>query len=719
MISWRVRRYFIPIVIIAVVGCFLFFVTVSESDRSMETELMYKVAELQNRLSHAEMVNRERKEDVLDLSEKIQRLRSGRPAGERKQKFGNDKLDEEEHRIGRGALSSGTIEESAISTSVLQSNDVSMPSFYHYLPHLLNFPGALTPAFKLGKDRSQVSVVLGVPTVKRQVQSYLLNTLENLIENMDKNERDDTLIVVFAAESNRSFVEGVAKNIQGRFSEHLASGLIEVIAPSPHFYPNLSALPATLGDTPERTRWRTKQNLDFAYLMMYCLHRGTYYVQLEDDILSKPSFITTMKAYAAKKTVEKVPWIILDFCQLGFIAKLVGPKGCKKNKEEVWLLHKPSLFQHVGTHSSLAGKVQNLKDKGFGKVELHKPHKNPPATVNSDLKEYHNKNITITSFRERIWAKHTFGVFFRSLVMLSLSPSLRRCEYKKVILAALCSLRTRYVLRSGNNEHPLDRFYNTTVEVLPVGVPENVSSVFPKLSDGFLVTAQLPALIHFLLMFYADKPSDWLLDNMIQTKVCRFDQPPKGCKKNKEEVWLLHKPSLFQHVGTHSSLAGKVQNLKDKGFGKVELHKPHKNPPATVNSDLKEYHNYKLQRAYLGETYFWGLLPQPGDALTFTFTPPLRIQKYVLRSGNNEHPLDRFYNTTVEVLPVGVPENVSSVFPKLSDGFLVVGRFNDQGIAEGNQTKELGKIEKIRLTVHAESDKWAILSEIWFEELKR
>jgi alpha-1,3-mannosylglycoprotein beta-1,4-N-acetylglucosaminyltransferase A/B len=53
--------------------------------------------------------------------------------------------------------------------------------------------------------------------------------------------------------------------------------------------------------------------------MMYCRSRGTYYVQLEDDILSKPSFITTMKNYASQKTSEKADWIILDFCQLGFI----------------------------------------------------------------------------------------------------------------------------------------------------------------------------------------------------------------------------------------------------------------------------------------------------------------------------------------------------------------------------------------------------------------
>jgi alpha-1,3-mannosylglycoprotein beta-1,4-N-acetylglucosaminyltransferase A/B len=45
-----------------------------------------------------------------------------------------------------------------------------------------------------------VSVVLGIPTVKRQVQSYLIGTLENLIENMNEKEREDALIVVFTGE---------------------------------------------------------------------------------------------------------------------------------------------------------------------------------------------------------------------------------------------------------------------------------------------------------------------------------------------------------------------------------------------------------------------------------------------------------------------------------------------------------------------------------------
>ena len=46
--------------------------------------------------------------------------------------------------------------------------------------------------------------------------------------------------------------------------------------------------------------------------------------------------------------------------------------------------------------------------------------------------------------------------------------------------------KCRYLLRSGNNEHPLDRFYNTSVEALPVSTPDAlVAKKFRVLPDGF------------------------------------------------------------------------------------------------------------------------------------------------------------------------------------------------------------------------------------------
>ena len=77
-----------------------------------------------------------------------------------------------------------------------------------------------------------------------------------------------------------------------------------------------------LGDPSERVQWRSKQNLDYAFLMMYAQWRGTFYVQLEDDILTKPYFVATMRDFALEKNAAHEPWFVIDFCQLGFIGKM-------------------------------------------------------------------------------------------------------------------------------------------------------------------------------------------------------------------------------------------------------------------------------------------------------------------------------------------------------------------------------------------------------------
>lgn len=118
------------------------------------------------------------------------------------------------------------------------------------------------------------------------------------------------------------FVQCIMRVLKNsRFPLQIESGLIEVLAPSPAYYPDLDSLRITLGDSPERVRWRSKQNLDFAYLMSYSQPKGTFYVQLEDDILAKPHYITEMKRFAIEKTATKEPWFVLDFCQLGFIGE--------------------------------------------------------------------------------------------------------------------------------------------------------------------------------------------------------------------------------------------------------------------------------------------------------------------------------------------------------------------------------------------------------------
>ena len=100
------------------------------------------------------------------------------------------------------------------------------------------------------------------------------------------------------------------------------TGLIDIISPPSSYYPDFAKLPVTLSDTVERVRWRSKQSLDYAFLMMYAYPRGMFYVQLEDDILAKHDYLTSMKNVALKRIASAQPWFVLDFCQLGFIGKL-------------------------------------------------------------------------------------------------------------------------------------------------------------------------------------------------------------------------------------------------------------------------------------------------------------------------------------------------------------------------------------------------------------
>lgn len=57
-------------------------------------------------------------------------------------------------------------------------------------------------------------MVLGIPSVKREAQSYLLATLRNLIDSMNSQELADTLIVVLIAETDMDYVVHIASQIE-------------------------------------------------------------------------------------------------------------------------------------------------------------------------------------------------------------------------------------------------------------------------------------------------------------------------------------------------------------------------------------------------------------------------------------------------------------------------------------------------------------------------
>lgn len=167
------------------------------------------------------------------------------------------------------------------------NNDLSLPSIYDPLPHIIRSAESLNPSLKWSKGKLQARMVIGISTVKRQNESYLEQTMTSIFKAMSTEEEKDVLIVLMIAEPNdKEYIETTSRCLRKIFEKQIDQGLLDIIVPPAQFYPDISKLNLSFGDSIERVRWRSKQNLDYAFLMMYAKQRGSaYYVQLEDDIL--------------------------------------------------------------------------------------------------------------------------------------------------------------------------------------------------------------------------------------------------------------------------------------------------------------------------------------------------------------------------------------------------------------------------------------------------
>ncbi|RWS07513.1 alpha-1:3-mannosyl-glycoprotein 4-beta-N-acetylglucosaminyltransferase B-like protein, partial [Leptotrombidium deliense] len=146
--------------------------------------------------------------------------------------------------------------------------------------------------------KRKAKFVFGIPTVQRPVQDYLLITLQSLIKNLNVTERNKILLVLLIAEIDPFKINNIT-----------------------NCYPEYSNK-TTFDDPLYRVRWRTKQNLDFAFLMNYCKDRGEYYIQLEDDIISRKNYVTIIENHL-KSVSKSKDWFLVTLSNLGYIGKLI------------------------------------------------------------------------------------------------------------------------------------------------------------------------------------------------------------------------------------------------------------------------------------------------------------------------------------------------------------------------------------------------------------
>ena len=227
-------------------------------------------------------------------------------------------------------------------------------------------------------------------------------------------DRSEIFVVVFLADFDEAAKSAALIELSNRFRKYIDKGFIRVIFAPNDFYPALSNIKKKFRDNPQRIFWRSKQNIDFAFLMCYCHGLSKYYLHLEDDVLPAPSFYPKLHDFISS---VKRPWPILDASSMGHVAKLYHADDLENLATYFYLMYdempvdwliafwrkikydRPyhqefifppaALFQHIGSHSSFAGNkgrdTNASREKYFDQYDLKYKGLNPSATVSSQM----------------------------------------------------------------------------------------------------------------------------------------------------------------------------------------------------------------------------------------------------------------------------------------------------------------------------------------------
>lgn len=270
--------------------------------------------------------------------------------------------------------------------------------------------------------------MIGIPTVCRKNENYLSSTLSSVVNHLRGVK--GVSVVVCVCDTRWECRENIKTNLTRTFLPHIKSGLIHVIETPGKLYTSLSSLKRTFNDSEERVHWRSKQNLDYSYLMQYCANRSDYYLHLEDDVITVPNFIDKIQNYM--ESVNK-PWAMLEFSTLGFIGKFFKSNDVEKlasllrafyNEQpcdyliffylKIMLQHDrffriPSLFQHKGHFSSMPNLTRNITESfsHFPAFKKRFNSDNPDAKIFTSLSPWMSfkpKFAYSTSDNEMFWS---------------------------------------------------------------------------------------------------------------------------------------------------------------------------------------------------------------------------------------------------------------------------------------------------------------------------
>ncbi|XP_009070638.1 PREDICTED: alpha-1,3-mannosyl-glycoprotein 4-beta-N-acetylglucosaminyltransferase C-like [Acanthisitta chloris] len=290
-------------------------------------------------------------------------------------------------------------------------------------------------------------LAVGLSSVRRPRGYYLSATLQSLFSQSTEEELQEMVVVVHLADEDPSWNVRVAVNIAQKFSRHILLGQLLLIHAPHELYPTLEGLKRNYNDPEARVKFRSKQNVDYAFLLAFAANLSSYYLMIEDDVWCAKSFLTAIRK--ALDSQQGSNWATLEFSKLGYIGKLYRSSDLPRLARFLllfyqempcdWLLvhfrllltqkdvirFKPSLFQHMGLYSSFQGTVNRLEDDDFQADAFDLPD-NPPASLYTSMSVFENYEPlkAYSSAEGYFWGKSpaagsTFSIVFQQPARVS------------------------------------------------------------------------------------------------------------------------------------------------------------------------------------------------------------------------------------------------------------------------------------------------------------
>ncbi|XP_035646186.2 alpha-1,3-mannosyl-glycoprotein 4-beta-N-acetylglucosaminyltransferase C-like isoform X1 [Oncorhynchus keta] len=311
--------------------------------------------------------------------------------------------------------------------------------YVHTFRDLTNFSGTINVTYRYLAGNPvprKKYLTIGLSSVKRKRGNYLMETIKSIFDQSSYEELKEIVVVVHLADFDLAWCENLVQDISRKFAHHIIAGHLLVIHAPEEYYPSLDGLKRNYNDPEDRVRFRSKQNVDYAFLLNFCTNLSDFYMMLEDDVRCSRNFLTSLKKVVTSR--EGSYWVMLEFSKLGYIGKLYHSRDLPRLAHFLlmfyqempcdWLLihfrdllaqkdvirFKPSLFQHMGYYSSYKGAENKLKDDDFEEDSIDIPD-NPPASLYTNIQVFENYDATkaYSSVDEYFWGKHpSTGDFF-------------------------------------------------------------------------------------------------------------------------------------------------------------------------------------------------------------------------------------------------------------------------------------------------------------------